>query len=126
MKNFNNFNSFLAIFNSSDDFKVFSKVPFSDILCHVKTTHLIFNESQLTDLSKMQVLTERNLRADFHFSLIVNVNVTVVSYMNCTSRETILDHFLQQRVNLNIFRTMKPESTRSQILLSFIFFFCVF
>ena len=50
----------------------------------------------------MQVVTERYLRADFHFSLIVNVNVTVVSYMNSTSRETILDHFLQQWVNLNI------------------------
>ena len=80
----------------------------------------------------MQVFTERRLRADFHFSL--NVNVTVVSYMNSTSREMILQNFLQQWIDLNIFRTMKPESTskavpfaiNSQILLFFIFFFYVF
>ena len=56
----------------------------------------------------MQFFTERRLQADFHFSLNVNVNVTVVSYMNSTSQETI---FLQQWIDLNIFRTMKPEST---------------
>ena len=54
----------------------------------------------------MRVFTKRRLQADFHFSL--NVNVTVVSYMNSTSQETI---FLQQWIDLNIFRTMKPEST---------------
>ena len=59
----------------------------------------------------MQFFTERRLQADFHFSLNVNVNVTVVSYMNSASRETILHNFLQQWIDLNIFRTMKPEST---------------
>ena len=46
----------------------------------------------------------------------------------------ILHNFLQQWIDLNIFRTMKPESTskaalfetNSQILLFFIFFFYVF
>ena len=71
----------------------------------------------------MRFFTERDLSADFHFSL--NVNVTVDSYMNSTSRETILRIFLQQWIDLNIFRIMKPESkskaalfeTNSQILL---------
>ena len=80
----------------------------------------------------MRVFTDRRYRADFHFGL--NVNVTVVSYMNSTSREMILHIFLKQWIDLNIFRTMKPESTskaavfetNSQILLFFIFFFYVF
>ena len=52
----------------------------------------------------MWVFTEGHLGADFHFSL--NVNVTVVSYMNSTSREMVLHNFLQQWIDLNIFRTM--------------------
>ena len=46
---FNDFNTVLAIFNSSCGFKVCSSAPFSDILCHVEVTHLTFSESQLTD-----------------------------------------------------------------------------
>ena len=129
---FNNFNAFVANFNSSGDFKVCSETPYSDILCHAEAAHLTFNESQLTGFSMMRVFTESRLRVDFHFSL--NVNVTVVSYMISTSRETILHNFLQLWIDLNIFRTRKPESTskaalferNSQILLSFIFFFYVF
>ena len=82
----------------------------------------------------MRVFTERHLRADLHSSLHVNVNVTVDSYMNSTSQETILRNFLQQWIDLNIFRIMKPESTskaalfetNSQIVLFYIFFFYVF
>ena len=74
------------------------------------------------------------LQAGFHFSLNVNVNVTVDSYMNSTSQEMILCNFLKQWIDLNIFRIMKLESTskaalfetNSQILLYFIFFFYVF
>ena len=131
---FNNFNVFLANFNSFGDFKVCSKAPFRDILCHIEAAHLTLNESQLTGFRMMRVFTERRHRVDFHFSLNVNVNVTVVSYMNSTSREMILHKFLQQWIDLNIFRTMKSESTskaslfetNSQILLFFIFFFYVF
>ena len=79
----------------------------------------------------MQVFTERRLQADFHFRLNVNVTVTVVSYMNSTSRETILPNFLQQWIDLNIFRSMTPESrskaalfeTNSQILFFLVFFY---
>ena len=94
-----------------------------------------FNESQFTGFSIMQFFTERRLQADFHFSLNVNVNVTVVSYMNSASRETILHNFLQQWIDLNIFWTMKPESTgkaalfetNSRILIFLnIFFLCIF
>ena len=53
------------------------------------------DKSQLTGFSMMGVFTERCLRADFHFNLNVNVNVTDDSYMNSTSRETILRNFLQ-------------------------------
>ena len=109
--NFNNFSAFLANFNSFGDFKVFLKAPFSGILCHVQATHLAFDESQLTGFSMMRVFTESCLRADFHFSLNANVNVTVGSYMNSTSRETALRNFLQEWIDLNIFRIMKPEST---------------
>ena len=131
---FNNFNVFLANFNSFDEFKIWSKARFSDILCHVEATHLTFNESQLIGFYMMRVFTERRQRADFHFSLNVNVNVTVFSYMNSTSQEMILHNFLQQWIDLNLFRTMKPESTskaalfetNSQILFFFIFFFYVF
>ena len=49
----------------------------------------------------MRVFTERRLRADFHFSLNVNINVTVVSYMNSALREMILHNFLQQYIDLN-------------------------
>ena len=130
---FNSFNPFLTNFNSFGDFKVCLKAPFSDILCHVEATHLTFIKSQLTGFSMMQVFTGRCFRADFRFSLNVNVNVTVVSHMNSTSRETILHNFLQQSIDLNIFRTMKPESTskaalfeaNSQNLLFFILFFYV-
>ena len=87
---FYNFNAFLTNFNCFGDFKVCSKAPFSDILCYVEAIHLIFNESQLTGFTMMRFFTERRLQADFHFSLNVNVNVTIVSYMNSTSRETIL------------------------------------
>ena len=106
--NFNNFNVFLTNFSSFSGFKVCSKAPFSDVLCHVEATHLTFSESQLTGFSMMQVFTERRLQTDFHFSL--NVNVTVVSYMNSTSPKTILHNFLEQWIDLNIFRTMKPNS----------------
>ena len=56
----------------------------------------------------VRVFTKRRLQADFHFSL--NVNVTVVSYVNSTSPKTILHNFLEQWIDLNIFRTMKPNS----------------
>ena len=114
---FNNSNLFLTNFNSFGDFKVCSKAPFSDILSHVEATHLTFNESQLTGFSMMQVFTEMYLRANFYFSLNVNVNVTVLSYMNSTSQKTILHNFVQQWIDLNIFRTMKPESTSKTALL---------
>ena len=113
---FNNFNLFLANSNSFGDFKVCSKAPFSDILCHVEATHLTFNESQLIAFSMMPVFVERRLQADFHFSLNINVNVSVVSYISSTSREMILHNFLQQWIYLNIFRTMKPESTSKAAL----------
>ena len=93
----NNFNALLAIFNSSCDFKVYSKALFSDILCHVEVAHLTFNENQLTGFSMMQVFTESCVRADFHFSL--NVNITIASYTNSTSRKTTLHNFLQQWMN---------------------------
>ena len=64
----------------------------------------------------MRVFTERHLQADSHFSLNVNVNVTVDSYMNSTSREMILHSFLQQWIDFNIFRIMKPESTSKAAL----------
>ena len=107
---------------------------FSDALCHVEATHLTFNEIQLTGSNMIQIFNEKHLLTDFHFSLIVNVNVTVVSYMNSTSRETILPNFLQQWIDLNIFRSMTPESkskaalfeTNSLILLFLCFFFYVF
>ena len=92
--NFKNFNVFLTNFSSFSDFKVFSKAPFSDALCHVEATHLTFNESQLSGFSMMQVFTERRLQTDFHFRLNVNVTVTIVSYIKSTSRETILSNFL--------------------------------
>ena len=124
---FNNFNVFLAKFSSFGDFKVCSKAPFSGIWCHIEAAYLTFNESQLIGFRMIRIFTEKCLRADFHFSL--NVNVTVVSYMNRNSKEMILHTFLQQWIDLNIFRTMKPESTsnaatfetNSQILLLFIF-----
>ena len=130
--NFNNFNVFLTNFSSFSGFKVCSKAPFSDVLCHVEATHLTFSESQLTGFSMMQVFTERRLQTDFHFSL--NVNVTVVSYMNRTSRETMLPNFLQQLIDLNNFRIMTPEitskaalfETNPQILLFLYFFLCIF
>ena len=128
---FNNLNTFLASFNSFADFKVCPKTSFSHILCHVEAIYLTFHESQLTGFSMMRFFTEMCLQADFHFSL--NVNVTIDNYMNSISWEMILRNFLQQWVNLNIFRTTKPESTSKaalfwtdlQILL-FLFFFCVF
>ena len=114
--NFKNFNVFLTNFSSFSDFKVFSKAPFSDALCHVEATHLTFNESQLSGFSMMQVFTERRLQTDFHFRLNVNVTVTVVSYMNSTLRETVLPNFLQQWIDLNIFSRMKPERTSKAAL----------
>ena len=98
-KDFNNFNAFLTIFNSSLDFNTCSNAAFEG----------------------------------FYYSLNIGVNVTVVSNKNNTSRETILHKLLQQWIDLNIFRTMKPErrsqaaifETNSQILLSFLFFFYV-
>ena len=94
---------------------------------------MTFSESQLTGFSMMQVFTETRLQTDFHFRLNVNVTVTAVSYLNSTSRETILPNFLQQWIDLNIFSGMKPESTskaalfetNSQIVL-FLYFFSVF
>ena len=78
----------------------------------------------------MQVFTERRLQTDFHFRLNVNVTVTVVSYLNSTSGETILPYFPQQWIDLNIFRSMTSESkskaalfeTNSHILLFLCFF----
>ena len=102
---FKSFNVFLTNFSSFSDFKVFSKAPFSDVLCHVEATCLTFNESQLTGFSMMQVFTERRLQVDFHFRLNVNVTVTVVSYMNSTSRETIPPNFLQQWIDLKQYET---------------------
>ena len=130
---FNNFSVFLINFNSFSDFKVCSKAPLSDVLCHLEATQLTFNESQLTGFSMMWVLTERRLKADFYFSLNVNVNVAVASYVNSTSREMILHNVLQKWIDLNISRTMKPESTskaalfetNSQILL-FLYSFSVY
>ena len=66
---FKNFNVFLTNFSIFSDFKVFSKAPFSDALCHVEATHLTFNESRLNGFSIMQVCTERRLQTDFYFRL---------------------------------------------------------
>ena len=113
----------------------FRRLLFSDALCYMEAIHLAFNESRLSGFSMMQVFTERRLQTDFHFRLNVNVTVTVVSYMNSTSREKILPNFLQQWIDLNIFRSMTPESkskaalfeTNSLILLFLCFFFlCIF
>ena len=100
----------------------------------MKATRLTLNESQLSGFSMMQIFTERRLQTDFHFRLNINVTVTVVSHMNSTSRETILPNFLQQWIDLNIFRSMTPESkskavifeTNSQILLFHVSFLCIF
>ena len=113
---FNNFSAFLTNFNSFSDFKVCSKAPLSDVLCHLEATQLTFNESQLTGFSMMWVLTERRLKADFYFSLNVNVNVAVASYVNSTSREMILHNVLQKWIDLNISRTIKPERTSKAAL----------
>ena len=93
----------------------------------------VFSESQLTGFSMMQAFTERRLQTDFHFRLNVNVTVTVVSYMNSTLRETILPNFLQQWIDLNIFRyeTWKykqscPFWNKFTDPAFFIFFFHVF
>ena len=127
---FKNFNVCLTNFSIFSDFKVFSKAPFSDALCHVEVTHLTFKKSHLSGFSMMQVFTERRLQTYFHFRLNVNVTVTVVSYVNSTSQETILPNFLQQWIDFNIFRSMTTESkskatlfeTNSQILLFLCFF----
>ena len=97
---------FLTNFSIFSDFKVFSKALFSDALRHGGATHLAFNESRFSGFSMMQVFTERRLQTDFHFRLNVNVTVTVASYMNSTSRETILPNFLEQWIDLNIFRSI--------------------
>ena len=57
--NFKNFNAFLTIFNNSEDLKVYSRVPFSEIFNHVEVSHLTINESQLTGFSMIKVFTER-------------------------------------------------------------------
>ena len=63
---FNNFNAaFLANFNSFGDFKVYSKAPFSDILCHVEVTLLTFNESYLTGFSIMPVFIDKTFEQTF-------------------------------------------------------------
>ena len=133
---FKNFNVFLTNFTSFSKFKIFSKAPFSDALCHDEATHLTFNESQFTGFSMMQVYTERRHQTDFYFRFNVNVTVTVVRYMNSTSREMKRLNFLQQWIDLNIFSSMKPESTskaaffetNSQIVLFLYIFFvlCIF
>ena len=112
---FNNFNTFLTIFyNSSGDFMVCTIASFSEI----------FNENQLTGFSMIQVFTVRHFRAGFHFSLDVNVDVTVVSYMNSNSCE-IKHDFLPQWIDLIIYRTMKPETTKLPFLKQ-IHIFCFF
>ena len=81
----------------------------------------------------MRVFTERFLRTDYHFSLDVNADVTVVSNMNSNSSRMKLDNFLQQWIDLIISKTVKPESrskaalfeTNSQILPFLLFFFYV-
>ena len=90
---FNNFNTFLIIFNSSGGFKFCTRAPFSDILCHVEASHLAFNENQLTGFIIMQVFTERCLQPDFHFSLNFHFDVFFVSYMDSNSREMKLHNF---------------------------------
>ena len=124
----NIFNNILTHFQ-----RFYITASFSEILCHVEASHLKLNEKQLTGFSMMKAFTERCLRVDFHFSLNVNVDVSVVSYMKYNSCEMKLHDFLQQWINSIIFRTIKPKSTskatlfetNSLILLSFIFFFCV-
>ena len=91
---------------------------------------MTFSEIQLTGFSMMRAFTERCLQADFHFTLNVNVDVSVASYINSDSSEMKL-HFLQQWIDLIISRTMKSESTRKatlfkQIHRSCFFFFYVF
>ena len=127
---FKKFNVFLTNFRNFSDFKVYSKAPFSEALCHVEATHLTFSDSQLTGFNMMQVFTDRCLQTDLYFRLNVNVTVTAVSYLNSTSRETILPNCFQQWIDLNIFSSMKHESTskaalfetNSQFVLFFIFF----
>ena len=69
--NFNNFNAFSAIFNSSGDFKVCSNAPFCDILCHIEATHLTFNESLLTGFSMMRVLHRDAFGQTFNLVLVL-------------------------------------------------------
>ena len=72
----------------------------------------------------MRAFTEKCLRADFCFSL--NVNVTVDIYMNSTSQETIVRIFLQEWIDLNIFRIMKIESTSKAVLFETNYRYCFF
>ena len=64
------------------------------MVCTMASFSEIFNENQLTGFSMIQIFTERHFRADFHFSRDVNVDVSVVSYMNSNSCE-IKHDFLQ-------------------------------
>ena len=74
------------------------------------------------------------LWADFHFSLTVNINVTIAFFMNSHWCEMKLHNILQQWIYLIIFRNIKPESTSKGplfetsplILFCFLFFFYVF
>ena len=47
---------------------------------------MTYSENQLTGSNVMRLFTKLCLRAGFHFSLNVNVDI-VVSYMNSNSRE---------------------------------------
>ena len=71
--------------------------PFKEILCHMEASHLMLNENKLPGFSMMQVFTERCLRADFHFSL--NVNITGVSFMNKQFIRNETSYFEQQWID---------------------------
>ena len=58
----------------------------------------------------MRGFTERCLRANFQYSLNINVDFAVVNNMNSNSNEMKLHNFLQKSLDLVISRIMKPES----------------
>ena len=126
MQKFNNFNAYLIILNNSGDFRRPFLVRFCDMWRPV-IWHLM-KISWLASASCRSLL--RGTFKQTFILVLINTNVTIVSYANSNSCELKLYNFLEQWIDSIIFRTMKSESTckaapfvtNSLILLSFIFF----
>ena len=130
-------NCSVALFNSSVEFAICSRIPSSVESYHTETSILICIMNLLTGICMVEDFSRGYSQTDSNFNFDINFNVTVDSYMNGSfhfSFSKILNGIKKVLKDLRVFTIMKLESTSKirtqfetipQCLLFFLLFFYI-